>query len=148
MSKRNPKYQRKLAKALKTPISSAPVKGEANEQAFRDNQKALLKLAVESWRFSRTVARSIALMDSSEAAKIDRQFRWFSKQVEESLKDAGLRLVNLEGLEYDPGHAATALNLDDFEVEDVLVVVQMIDPVIMDDNGLVSPGTVMLGKAQ
>lgn len=89
----------------------------------------------------------MARLDPSEASKIDRQFRWFSKQVEESLQDAGLKLVNLEGQAYDPGNAANAINLDDFSEFDSLVVVQMIDPVIMDTNGLVSSGTVMLGKA-
>lgn len=148
MSKRNPKSQRKIAKALTVADSAVIAQENGSSQSEAVAQAALIKLAIESWRFSRTVARSMGRLDPSEATKIDRQYRWFSKQIEESLEDAGLKLVNLEGQPYDVGHAATPLNLEDFDPGESLIVTQMIEPVIMGVNGLVAPGTVMLGKAE
>ena len=148
MSKRNPESQRDIANVDETVNSSSSVQKNDSGQFNSDSQTALIKLAVESWRFSRTVARSMVRLDPSEATKIDRQYRWFSKQVEESLRDAGLKLVNLEGRPYDVGDAATPLNLEDFEPGESLIIVQMIEPVIMGVEGLVATGTVMLGKAE
>lgn len=148
LSKRNPKHARRLAKAHNVAQAASAPTVHAEATVDLAAQQALIKLAVESWRFSRTVARSMARLEPSEASKIDRQFRWFSKQVEESLQDAGLKLVNLEGQAYDVGDAATPLNLDDFEPGEDLVIAQMIEPVIMGINGLLATGTVMLGKAE
>jgi len=68
------------------------------------------------------------------------------KRLEESLGATGLRIVNLEGQPYDPGMAATALNIADFGPEDRLLVDQMIEPIIMSDAGLVKTGTIMVRK--
>ena len=56
--------------------------------------------------------------------------------------------MNVEGQAYDPGVAASALNIGDFGAEDVLVVEQMIEPIIMGSEGLVRRGTVMLKKVE
>lgn len=148
MSKRNPKSARRLAKTHNVAEGHSATTAPSEATVDLAAQQALIKLAVESWKFSRTVARSMARLDPSEASKIDRQFRWFSKQVEEALQDAGLKLVNLEGQAYDVGDAATPLNLEDFEPGESLIISQMIEPVIMGNDGLVATGTVMLGKAE
>ena len=64
----------------------------------------------------------------------------------ESLKDHGLKIVDLEGQPYDPGVPASALNIGDFDPEDVLVVEQMVEPIIMDEEGVRKSGTLMVKK--
>jgi hypothetical protein len=59
-----------------------------------------------------------------------------------------LKLVNVEGQPFDPGIAASAMNLGDFAPEDALLVDQMVEPIVMGPNGLKRQGTVMLRKAQ
>ncbi len=110
--------------------------------------KALLELSVESWRFSRLFARLLSKLDAGEGDRYASQYRYYLKRFEEALEGASLTLVNVEGQPYDPGVAASALNIGDFGAEDVLVVEQMIEPIIMGSEGLVRRGTVMLKKVE
>jgi len=68
--------------------------------------------------------------------------------VEESLEEAGLRIVNVEGHPFDPGMAATPLNIEEFDANDTLIVDQMFEPIIMGKEGLVKTGTVTLRKVE
>jgi hypothetical protein len=110
--------------------------------------KSLIDISVESWRFSRLFARLLSKLDAGEADRYTSQYRYYLKRLEETLEGAGLTLVNVEGQPYDPGVAATALNIGDFGADDVLVVEQMIEPIIMGSGGLVRRGTVMLRKVE
>ena len=110
--------------------------------------KSLIDISVESWRFSRLFARLLSKLDAGEGARYTSQYRYYLKRLEETLEGAGLTLVNVEGQPYDPGVAATALNIGDFGADDVLIVEQMIEPIIMGSEGLVRGGTVMLRKVE
>lgn len=122
----------------------------ANEQAVDSAQleRSLIDVAVESWRFSRLFARLVSKLDAGESARYVNQLRYFQKKLEESLEASGLRLVNVEGQPFDPGMAASAINIGDFGPDDVLLVEQMVEPIIMGPEGLRKQGTVMLGKVQ
>jgi hypothetical protein len=121
-----------------------------NEQdGARDQlERSLMEMAIESWRFSRLFSRVVSKLDAGEANRYANQLRYFQKKVEESLDSNGLKLVNVEGQPYDPGMAASALNLGDFGPDDVLLVDQMVEPIIMGPNGLRKQGTVMLRKVE
>ena len=75
------------------------------------------------------------------------QHRYFARRIDDCLETVGLRLVTLEGQTYDTGTAATALNIADFGSDDMLVIDQMIEPIVMNDTGLLRTGKVMLRKA-
>jgi len=107
---------------------------------------ALIDITVEAWRFSRTFERMLFKIDAGEQSKYQSQYRWFLKKLEQSLNETGITLVNVEGQPFDPGMAATALNIDEFTENDSLVVEQMLEPIIMGANGLLRPGTVILRK--
>lgn len=111
-------------------------------------EKSLIEIAIDSWKFSRLFSRVISKLDAGDTTRYVNQLRYFQKRVEESLQAAGLRLVSVEGQPYDPGMAASALNIGDFGPEDALLVDQMVEPIIMGPNGLKKEGTVMLRKAQ
>lgn len=111
-------------------------------------ERSLIEMAIESWRFSRLFGKLIQKLDAGESSRYVNQIRYFQKRVEESLESSGLRLVNVEGQFYDTGMAASALNLEDFNPEDALLVDQMIEPIIMGPNGLRKQGTVMLRKVE
>lgn len=121
---------------------------EQNEQMSPRLEKSLIDIAVESWRFAKLFNRLLAKMDAGEGARFINQYRYYLKRLEENLEQAGLRLVNVEGHPYDPGIAATALNIGDFGPEDRLLVDQMIEPILMGPEGIVRTGTVMLRKAE
>jgi hypothetical protein len=110
-------------------------------------ENSLIDLAVESWRFSRLFGKVVSKLDAGETTRYHGPHRYFQKKVEESLVANGLQIVNVEGQPYDPGMAASALNLDDFASDDLLIVDQMVEPIIMGSNGLRKEGTVMLRRA-
>lgn len=111
-------------------------------------EQSLIDVAVESWRFSRLFGKVVNKLDAGEAGRYLSQLRYFQKKVEDNLASSGLRLVNVEGHPYDPGMAASALNLGDFGPDDVLLVDQMVEPIIMGSDGLRKQGTVMLKKVE
>jgi hypothetical protein len=111
-------------------------------------EQSLIDIVVESWRFSRLFEKVVSKFDAGESRRYVNQLRYFQKKVEESLDSNGLKLVNVEGQPYDPGMAASALNLGDFGPDEVLLVDQMLEPIIMGPNGLRKQGTVILRKAQ
>ncbi|MGH9959129.1 MAG: hypothetical protein ACREBC_18710 [Pyrinomonadaceae bacterium] len=109
-------------------------------------EQSLIDIAVESWRFLRLFARVLSKLDAGEAGRYANQLRYFQKKVEESLDATGLKIVNVEGQPFDPGMAASAVNIGDFEPDDALLVDQMVEPIIMGPEGLKKQGTVMLRK--
>lgn len=112
------------------------------------SEDALIQMAVESWRFSRVFLRLVSKLDAGEGTRYANQLRYFQKRIEESLDLIGLKLVNVEGQYFDPGVAATALNVADFLPDDRLIINQMIEPIIMGGEGLKRQGTVMVGKVE
>ncbi|MGR5179030.1 hypothetical protein [Vibrio mediterranei] len=114
-------------------------------EAMRDS---VIRMAVESWRFGRVFDRLLMKLDAGEQNRYKSQFRWFIKKIEEGLEQAELRIVNVEGHPFDPGMAATPLNIEEFGAKDVLMVDQMLEPIIMGKEGLVKTGTVTLRKVE
>ena len=108
---------------------------------------ALLILAVESWRFGRAGERVLMKLDEGEQRRHQRQLRWFQRKLEETLTEVGMRIVSLEGHAFDPGMAATPLNLEEFDGDDALVVDRMFEPIVMGATGVIRAGTVTLKKA-
>jgi hypothetical protein len=109
-------------------------------------KESVIVIAVESWRFGRVFERLLAKLDAGEQSRYKSQFRWYIKKVEEALEQADLRIVNVEGHPFDPGMAATPLNIEEFDAQDTLMVDQMLEPIIMGKDGLVKTGTVTLRK--
>ena len=72
----------------------------------------------------------------------------FMDFVEDALEQANLRIVNVEGHPFDPGMAATPLNIEEFDTKDALIVDQMLEPIIMGKEGLIKTGTVTLRKVE
>lgn len=117
------------------------------DRSLAQVENSLIEIAVESWRFARLFSRLITKLDAGESNRYVNQLRYFQRKVEESLDAAGLRLVNVEGEAFDPGMAASALNIGDFGPHDTLHVDQMVEPIIMGPNGLRKQGTVLLRRA-
>jgi len=122
------------------------VMSDQEKPSHEQMRGALIDIAVESWRFSRLFLRLLSKLDAGQSSRFINQHRFYLKRLDENLKQAEIRLVNVEGHPYDPGMAATALNAEDFSPEDALVVDHMVEPIIMGEEGLIKTGTVMLKK--
>ena len=118
-----------------------------NEQ-LEQYRQSLIEIASETWRFRRVFGRIIGNMDSTQKDKYMSQYMWFDKRVQSALEKAGLRIENVEGQMFDVGMSVTPINIDDFDPDEPLLVVQMVEPIIMDSMGLVKSGTVLLGRVE
>ena len=119
-----------------------------NDQDYYSVQSSLITIASEFLRLQRVYEKAISKLDREEQSRYMSQFSWFSKRVYKALDDAKLKLVNLEGQIYDPGMAVTPLNIDEFEPDDDLYIVQMIEPVVMGDDRVIKTGIVILGRKE
>lgn len=117
-----------------------------NSQNVEQLESSLIEIAVESWRFAKLFSRLVSKLDAGEGSRYVNQLRYFQKKLEDSLNASGLKLVNVEGQIFDPGIAASALNIGDFGPDDSLLIEQMVEPIIMGPDGLKKQGTVMLRK--
>ena len=109
-------------------------------------ETTLASLAIESWRLSKSFERLLIKSDPMEQRKYKSKLSWFNKKLNETLEEANLKFINLENQKYDTGAAVTALNLDDFQPDDVLEIDQMIEPIVMSNEGVLIAGTVVLRK--
>ena len=109
-------------------------------------KNSLIGIAGELFRFEGVFERVLARLPIDEQQKYMSQYSWFSKKVIKALDLAGLKILNLQGKEYNPGMAVTPINLDDFDPEDHLYIQQMIEPIIMEQNTVIKTGTVILGR--
>ena len=114
------------------------------EKDLENLQNSLITIASELFRFQRAFERVVYKLDMEEHRKYMSQFSWFSKKVYKSLDEANLKILNLEGKNYDPGMAVTPLNIDDFGTDDQLYIMQTVEPIIMHDDTVYKTGTVIL----
>ena len=111
-----------------------------------ENHEQLVALASESWRLAKQFQRAIDVSEASVAQRQSSQVRYFQKRMNDILGEAGLQLVDLEGQPFDAGAAVAPLNGSDFGPDEDLVIDQMLEPTIMDRNGVRRVGTCMLRK--
>jgi hypothetical protein len=128
-------------------LSLAVVEAEM-EQDYLELQKSLISIASELFRFQYVFEKAVSKLALDEQGKYMSQYGWFAKKVYRALDDVHLKLVNLEGQQYDSGMAVTPLNIDEFQESDQLYVAQMIEPIIMCDDAVMKMGTVILGRVE
>ncbi len=109
----------------------------------------LIEVAVASWRFARLFSHVLGKLDEAESVRYSNQRRYYSKRLEEGLRAADISLVNLEGQSYDTGMPVSVVNIDDFgpDDRDQLLVDQMVEPILMGQEGLLRAGSIMVRKA-
>ena len=127
-----------------TPRDDAP--GAERTKPDKTASEAIVKLAAESWRFIRVFERAVSGLDEYEAARCRGSADAFRKRIEEALAAANMRVVGIAGTAFDPGIAATPLNIEDFGPGDELEIDTMIEPIIMRGGELVRMGSVTLRK--
>lgn len=108
----------------------------------------VIDLAVDAWKLARLFERVVTRLDASEQARYANQLRFLLRRIDSAAENAGARLVSIEGLPFEPGQAATPLNLDEFAEDEALVVAQMLEPIVMGADGVLRMGTVLLAARE
>lgn len=118
------------------------------KEEYEKLQKQLVVIGKELYRFQGVFMKAIHKLEFEDQDKYTSQFQWFSKKVTKALEEAGLRLVDLDGQLYDPGMAVTPLNIEDFDTDDILYIMQTVEPIIMKEDVILKTGTVLLGRIE
>ena len=111
---------------------------------------ALEDLPVNIWRLMRAYERALAwLPKERRRAKRDKARRIFIAvfaALLPVLRDSGIKPVSLEGREFDPNYPVEAVNADDLDGEQKMIVAEMLEPVIMRDGKVARFGKLMLAR--
>ncbi len=110
-------------------------------------QFAIAEIAAESWRYQLALGKVLKRMDVIEAERFSRQYGYFASKVNRAVASAGLTVLDLTGQGYNPGLPIQAMNLEEFDEDEALIITQTIEPVIMIDRRVIKTGVVMLGRA-
>ena len=110
----------------------------------KDLKVILAKLAIEYWRVLRSYERNLHSMPNRTSASST--IRNSEKKFFDILMENGLSIPTLEGQDYSPNLPLTVINADEFDDNEGLIVSQMIEPTIVDENGVVTMGKAILAN--
>ncbi|MGN1021819.1 MAG: hypothetical protein ACI4O7_15760 [Aristaeellaceae bacterium] len=108
---------------------------------------AIAEIAAESWRYSRAVSKVLRKLDVMDADRFARQYEYFTTRVQRAVVTAGLTVLDLTGQAYHVGLPVQAMNLEEFDEDEPLLIAQTIEPVIMMDGRVVKTGVVMVAAS-
>lgn len=114
--------------------------------AFLDEAQTLVKLAAEYWKLLRSYERVVTTLPPDN--KLLSVGRNAERRLTSLMHEASLTLASYEGQPYSPNLAATAINLDEFSAEDELIVVQMLEPTILQNGIVLNSGKMLLEKTE
>ncbi len=110
-------------------------------------ESTIIKVVTENWRLTKLFQKVTTKLDVSEQNRYINQLRYFEKTINNSLQDVGMKIIHLEGQVYDSGMAVSPINIDEFEQEDQLIIDQVLEPLIMGNDGTIKKqGLVNLRK--
>lgn len=119
-----------------------------SEISTTEYEDTIIKIVTENWRLMKLFMKVLTKLEASEAHRYMNQVRYFQKTINDNLELINLRIVDLEGQLYDPGMAASPLNIDEFDADDKLIVEQMLEPLIMGNEGIKKQATINLMRIQ
>ncbi len=109
---------------------------------------SIAQIAAESWRYEQALSKALRRMDPMDAERFSHQYGYFARRVEQAIAAAGLRVVDYAGQAYDVGLPVQAMNLDDFDEDEALIITQTVEPVIMSEGRVIKTGMVMLDRVR
>lgn len=117
----------------------------------QDDQKALIgELIVEEYRFLKSYLSMMNKLFLEETAKYKSAYQFHVDKINDILNRCSMKMVDLQGKFYDDGLSIIALNMEDFDKKDKLIISQVIEPLIVSiiDGSIIKSGTVILEKIE
>ena len=104
--------------------------------------KAIINMAVEAWHFKEAFEQMIAKAKPEDQVRYRNQLKWSLQRTKEALATAGLHVADI------PEGMPTAVNMDEFEPGDDIVIEQVLEPTILTaDNRIAHIGSATLATA-
>ena len=100
-------------------------------------ESTIIKIVTENWRLTKLFQKVTTKLDLSEQNRYINQLRYFEKTINNCLQDVGMKIIHIEGQVYDSGMAVSPINIDEFEQEDQLIIDQVLEPLIMGNDGTI-----------
>ena len=116
--------------------------------ATRDYPVALARIAVEYWRLLRAYDRLRESNVGQDTPRLAAQSRYAAERLESIMGQVGLRLVLFDGQAFQAGLPVEALNADEFDGEEGLIVEFTTEPTILFEGRVISPGKVTLARVE
>jgi len=101
------------------------------------------RLAIEYWRLLKAFEKSCGAgrgASNQEAA----QARYAASKLASILSDIDMRLVTFDGERFEPGLPVSAINADEFESDNDLVIAATIEPAVIVRGNVKITGRVLL----
>lgn len=106
------------------------------------------KLGSELWKALRALERVIPFVPLDQQARVQAQLRFARSRLDSLLEEAGLKLTNFEGRQFEPNLPVTAVNAEEIEPSDGLTITQTLEPSVVADGQVLIVGKVIVGTPQ
>lgn len=113
-----------------------------------DSEKVFASLAIDYWKLLRSYERLVAEAPAGAAARLEAQARFASGRLAAHLESYGLQLVTFEGQLLSPQMPVVAINAEDFEGHDNLMIESTIEPAIVAGSRVVSVGRIIAQEGE
>jgi hypothetical protein len=113
-----------------------------------DLYTSFARIAIDYWRLLRAYDRLRGTMVGEDSARLAAQSRYAAERLDSVLGQVGLRMVLFDGQIFHPGLPVEALNAEDFDSEDGLVVAFTSEPTVLAGGRVIALGKVTLQQTQ
>ena len=111
--------------------------------------KTTLEWLIEDYRFCRTYISLVNNAIITDRKKYESTLNFHLKKISEICESCNIKLVTYDGKPYIEGLPVIHLNIEDFEKDDKLIIVQTIEPAFLSIDGkILKSGTVILEKIE
>ena len=107
-------------------------------------QSAAAAMAVDFWKLLRVTERALAALPEEKRKRIEAQLRFSASRLEGHLADLDISLATFEGQTFGPELPAVAVNADEFEGAESLIVESAVEPAVLIDGKVIQNARVML----
>lgn len=109
-------------------------------------EAAAVDLAVDFWKLLRVAERILAGLPEERQKRICAAIRFSSGRLDGHLFALGLNMPTFEGKQFGPQLPAVAVNAEDFDIVDALIVESAVEPAVIRDGKVVQNARVVLKK--
>jgi hypothetical protein len=113
-------------------------------EKIADRETVSGELAVDFWKLLKTCERMLAGLPEEKRKRTGAQVRFSASRLENHLGALEIELITFEGKAFGPELPAIAINADDFESADNLIVESAIEPAVIICGRVIQNARVML----
>lgn len=114
------------------------------ENADGGAQSAAAAMAVDFWKLLRVTERALSAVPEEKRKRIEAQLRFSASRLEDHLSDLDISLATFEGQAFGPELPAVAVNADEFEDAESLIIESAVEPAVLIDGKVIKNARVML----